>query len=124
MKYDLEERTARFGEEVIATVKKVKVTPVNKRIIEQLVGAAGSIGANYCEANESESKKDFVHKVRIAIKETKESKHWIRLLASAEVEIKEKLRSLWRENQEILMIFSKILVNCKTKKSPVLKLEN
>ena len=79
--YDLEERTARFAEAVIDAVKKLTITPINKRLIEQLVGSSGSIGANYCEANESESKKDFIHKMTIAKKEIKETKHWLRLLA-------------------------------------------
>ena len=82
-KYDLEERTAKFAEEIIKLVKSIKITPVNKRIIEQIVGSGGSIGANYCEANEAESKQDFKHKVGICKKETKETKHWLRLLATA-----------------------------------------
>ena len=73
------------------------------------MGSSGSIGANYCEATESESKKDFIHKIEIAKKEIKETKHWIRLLAKAEEEYKEKLRLLWQESQELLLIFSKIV---------------
>lgn len=114
--YDLEERTARFAESVIKLVKEIAITPVNKRIIEQLVGSSGSIGANYNEANESESKKDFVHKIRIATKEIKETKHWIRLLAIAESGSAPKLRIIWKEAQELLMIFSKILKSCKGRK--------
>lgn len=109
MKYDLEERTAKFAESVIEIVKRLSVTPVNKRIIEQLVGSSGSIGANYNEANEGESKKDFYHKIQIAKKEIKETQHWLRLLASAEPEIKEDLKDLWSEVHELLLIFSKIL---------------
>ena len=63
IKYDLEERTARFAEQLIDFVRTVKETAVNSRIITQLIGAVGSIGANYCEATEAESKKDFVHKI-------------------------------------------------------------
>ena len=108
-KYDLEERTAKFAEEIIKLVKSIKINAVNKRIIEQIVGSGGSIGANYCEANEAESKQDFKHKVGICKKETKETKHWLRLLATANPEIKEKLRELYKENQELLLIFSSIL---------------
>jgi four helix bundle protein len=111
-KYDLEERTARFAEAVIDLVKKLKVTPVNTRIIEQLVGSSGSIGANYSEATESESKKDFIHKVGIAKKEIKETRHWLRLLARSNNELKEELRLLWKESQELLLIFSKIKSSC------------
>src|SRR3990167_10770988 len=107
--YNLEERTAVFAESVIDFVKKIGVNPINKRIIEQLVGSSGSIGANYCEANESESKKDFIHKMGIAKKEIKETKHWIRLLARAEDDFKKDLRFLWQEAQELLLIFSKII---------------
>jgi len=114
-KYDLEERTAKFAEEIIKLVKSIKITPVNKRIIEQIVGSGGSIGANYCEANEAESKQDFKHKVGICKKETKETKHWLRLLASANPEVKEQLRELYKENQELLLIFSSILKSANKK---------
>lgn len=119
MKYDLEERTAKFAEEVIKIVRKLKINPVNRRIIEQLVGSSGSIGANYCEANGSESKRDFVHKLRIATKEIRETRHWLRLLAVAEPDVKEELRNQWAETQELLMIFYKILKGCKTKTAEV-----
>jgi len=113
--YDLEERTAKFAESVIDLVRKVHISPINKRIIEQLVGSSGSIGANYCEANESESKKDFIHKMSIAKKEIKETKHWLRLLSRSNDERKEELRLLWSEAQELLLIFSKIIYSSKNK---------
>jgi len=113
MKYDLEERTAKFAENVIETVRRINPGPVNKRIIEQLIGSSGSIGANYCEANEGESKKDFYHKIGIAKKEIKETKHWLRLLAKAEPDQVKELRQLWSEAHELLLIFSKILSKSK-----------
>ena len=113
--YDLEERTAQFAESIIDLVKKFMITPINKRLIEQLVGSSGSIGANYCEANESESRKDFIHKMAIAKKEIKETKHWLRLLAKAENNFKDELRKLWQEAQELLLIFSKIISSSKNK---------
>ena len=61
-KYDLEERTAKFGEVVIAFAKKVPVTPVTRPLIDQLVKSGTSVGANYCEADDSESKKAFRNK--------------------------------------------------------------
>ncbi|MBM3284051.1 four helix bundle protein [Candidatus Gottesmanbacteria bacterium] len=109
MKYDLEERKAKFAESIIDLVKTLQTTPVNSRIIEQIVGSGGSVGANYCEANESESKRDFQHKIGICKKELKESRHWLRLLARSNPEKKDEIRRLWRENQELLLIFSKIL---------------
>jgi len=115
-KYDLEERTALFAESIIDLVKSIRITSYNKRVIEQLVGSGGSIGANYCEANEAESKKDFIHKIGISKKEIKETKHWLRLLLRTNPEIKEKINSLYNESHQLLLIFSKILVSSKTKK--------
>ena len=114
--YDLEERTAKFAEDVIVLLKKVPNNPINNRLISQCVAAAGSIGANYCEANEAESKKDFIHKIGICKKETKEVKHWLRLLAKANPEFKDNLRKLWQEAQELLLIFSKIIRSSKNNK--------
>src|SRR5213592_2185549 len=61
--FDLEERTARFGEAIIRFAKKIPHSPVNNRLIEQLVGAGTSVGANYCEADDGVSKNDFKHKI-------------------------------------------------------------
>lgn len=106
--YDLEDRTARFAEEIISFTRTLKVDAVNKRIIEQLVGSSGSVGANYCEATEAESKKDFIHKIGIVKKEVKETKHWLRLMAQAHPEHKPKIREFWQEAHELLLIFAKI----------------
>jgi len=114
-KYDLEERTAKFAEEVIIFLKTIQETAINRRIISQLVGSAGSIGANYCEANEAESKRDFIHKIGICKKEIKEAKHWLRLLASSNPERKEEIRQFWQEAHELLLIFSKIKESAKKK---------
>lgn len=107
-KYDLEERTAKFAEEIIDFVRIIRQDAVNRRIIDQLVGSAGSLGANYCEATEAESKQDFSHKIGICKKETKETKHWLRLLARANPERVEEIRKFWREAHELLLIFAKI----------------
>ena len=107
--YDLEERTAKFGEAIIELMRKIPKDLVNQRLIPQVVGSGGSLGANYCEANEAESKKDFQHKIGICKKETKETKHWLRLLAKANPQLKDDFRKLWSEAQELLLIFSKIL---------------
>jgi len=115
MGYDLEERTAVFGEMVIDIARKIPNDPVNKRLIEQFVGSGGSIGANYCEANESESKKDFIHKMGIAKKEIKETRHWIRLLARTNPKLREEFRKIWQEAQELLLIFSKIISSSRKK---------
>lgn len=106
--YDLEERTARFAEVIIDFVRTIKQDAVNRRIIDQLVGASGSTGANYCEAVEAESKKDFIHKIGIVKKEAKETKHWLRLLSRANPEHAEKIQQFWKEAHELLLIFAKI----------------
>jgi four helix bundle protein len=108
-KYDLEERTAKFAEKIIDLMKKLSISPINKRPIEQIVGSSGSIAANYCEANEAESKKDFIHKIGICKKETKETRLWIRILARANPEFKAEFRPLWKEANELLLIFSSII---------------
>ncbi len=107
-KYNLEERAARFAEKTIEFVRTIKPDAVNRRIIDQLVGSAGSIGANYCEATEAESKKDFIHKIGICKKEIKETRHWLRLLAKSNPKRIKEIRGFWKEAQELLLIFSKI----------------
>lgn len=114
-KFDLEERTAVFAEKIIDLARSITIDAVNSRIATQVVGSGGSLGANYCEATEAESKKDFIHKIGICRKEIKETRHWLRLLARANPEKKEELRILWQEAQELLLIFSKIIRSSKNK---------
>ena len=115
-KYDLESRTAQFGELVIESVRKIKPDHINKSIISQLVRASGSIGANYCEAVEAESKRDFIHKISISKKEIKETKHWLQLLVKANPDFRVSARELWKEAQELLLIFSKTLITSRFNK--------
>ena len=82
-KYDLEERTAKFGEEVIKFAKDVPKDEVTRPIITQLVKCGTSIGANYCEADDAESGRDFKHKIGICKKEARESKHFLRMAVIA-----------------------------------------
>ncbi len=108
-KYNLEERTAKLGESIIDFAKTIPKSIVNIPLISQLVRAGTSIGANYCEADGAESKKDFRHKIAICKKEAKETKHWLRMIAKAEPSLKEKAKILWRETQELTLIFSSII---------------
>lgn len=108
-KLDLRNRTRDFAKEVIVLLRKIKQDAVNQRLISQLVASSGSIGANYCEASEAESKKDFIHKVLIAKKEIKESEHWIELLQTAHPELDKDFNKLASECHELLLIFSKII---------------
>ncbi len=107
-RYDLEERLAKFAENLIEFARTIPQNSLNRRIIEQLIGAGGSAGANYCEATEAESKKDFIHKIGLVKKELKETKHWLRLLARANSEKAEETRKFWKETHELLLIFAKI----------------
>jgi four helix bundle protein len=106
--FDLEERTASFGEQVILFAKSVPRDPVNVPLVTQLVRAATSIGANYAEADDAESKKDFRHKIGICRKESRECKHWLRMIAAAEPDRKEEMRALWQEAKELNLIFGAI----------------
>ena len=106
-RYDLEERTVKFAENVIDIVRFVKIDAVNKKIIEQLIGSSGSVGANYCEATEAESKKDFAHKMGICKKELKETKHWLKLLARSNPDLNEGIKKMWKEAHELLLISAK-----------------
>jgi four helix bundle protein len=103
--YDLEERTARFGEAIIRFAKKIPRGPGNNRLIDQLVGAATSVGANYCEADEGVSRKDFKKSIGTCKKEARETKFFLRMVATAEVGLKPEARRLWREAKELHLIF-------------------
>ena len=100
-KWDLEERTAKFGENIILFCKKVPRNPITIPLITQLVKAGTGVGANYCEADDAESKKDFRHKIGIVKKESRESKHFIRMIVVAVPKLKEDGKPLWQEAKEL-----------------------
>ena len=106
--FDLEERTARFGEAIIRFAKNIPQNPVNNRLIEQLVGAGTSVGANYCEADDGVSRKDFKNKIGTCRKEARETKFFLRMVATAEPSLQPEARNLWQEAKELHLIFSKI----------------
>ena len=107
-KYDLEERTEKFGEAVIEFSKTVPLNAITTPIVSQLVRSATSMGANYMEANCASSRKDFRNKIFICEKETQETKHWLRMLAGAVPGKKGEIRTLWKECHELNLIFQKI----------------
>ena len=109
--YDLEERTAKFGEAVIDFCKQIELSVITSPLINQLIRSATSIGANYCEANGASRKKDFKNKISISKKESKETEYWLRMLAKANVKHKQKCPVLWQEAHELTLIFSKIVIN-------------
>lgn len=106
--FDLEERSARFGEAVIAFAKTVPTNVVTIPLIGQLVRSGTSIGANYCEADEAVSKKDFRNKIGTCKKEARETKHWLRMIAAADPDKKLPARPLWQEAKELHLIFAAI----------------
>lgn len=103
--FDLEERTARFGEAIVRFSKKIPHGPINNRLIDQIVGCGTSVGANYCEANEGVSKKDFHFIIGRCRKEAKESKHFLRMIAASEPSLAGEARTLYREASELHLIF-------------------
>jgi four helix bundle protein len=105
---DLEERTAKFGEAIVRFVKGVRLTAITNPIVTQLVRAATSIGANYCEADDAGSRKEFLYRISICKRESRESKHWLRMLVVAAPEQKEQARALWIEAKELHLIFAAI----------------
>jgi four helix bundle protein len=104
--FDLEERTALFGEAAIRFVKKIPRAPENDRLINQLIGCSTSIGANYCEANEAVSKKDFKNTIGRCVKEAKETKFFLRMIAASEPRLADEARKLYREAKELHLIFA------------------
>jgi four helix bundle protein len=109
--YDLEERTAQFGEAVIDFARTIPQNPVTNRIIAQLVGAGTSVGANYVEADDAVSKKEFLKNIGTCRKEARETKHFLRMAVRAVPELKPQARLLWSEARELQLIFSKIRRN-------------
>ncbi len=106
--WDLEERTAQFGEAIIGFAKKIPQNPANNRLISQLVGAGTSVGANYCEADDAVSGKEFKLRIGNCRKESKESMFFLRMVAKAEESLAEEARKLWREAKELNLIFGAI----------------
>jgi four helix bundle protein len=95
--YDLEERTAQFSERVIDFCSEITFTPITSPLVTQIIRSATSIGANYCEADDAESKRDFRHKIGICRKEARETKYWFRMIAKAAPTSKASARPLWTE---------------------------
>ncbi|MDQ8193745.1 four helix bundle protein [Coraliomargarita sp. SDUM461004] len=113
-KYDLEERTAVFGEDVIAFAQGIPVNQITRSLIDQLVRAGTSVGANYCEADDAHTKKEFRHKLSYCRKESRETKHWLRMMAKAVPDCRDHSLVLWKEAHELNLIFSSIIRNSAT----------
>ena len=108
-KFDLEERTTKFACKVIHLCRALERGPINDRLIGQIVGSSGSIGANYREANDSLGKKDFIRCLKIARREAKETYHWLKLLIEANPNKRKELQGLIDEVKEYKNILSAII---------------
>lgn len=108
-RYDLEERTAVFGESVIGFVRRTPLDPITRPIVSQLVRAATSVGGNYCEADEAESKKEFRYRIGLCKREPRECKHQIRMIVAAAPDFRSDARPLWQEAKELTKTFAAIL---------------
>ena len=104
--FNLEDRTLNYTRGIIVLCKKLPNHAINIKLIGQLVSAAGSVGANYREANEALSKKDFAHKMRITRKECKESTYWLELLKEANTTFTEQINSFIQESKELRPTFN------------------
>ena len=108
---ELEERCFDFARRVKELIKKCKMNVTNIKISGQLIDASGSVGANYIEANEALSTKDFIYRIRISKKESKEAKFWLRLIDCEEKDQQEQ-NALIQEAKELMLIFGGILQKC------------
>jgi len=112
-RYDLEDRTLKYTRAVIGFTDVIPKTIVNQEIIKQLFRSSSSIGANYIEANGALGKKDFIMRIRICRKETKESHYWLNLISTKDELLEKQKQSLINETIELLRIFNTILNNVK-----------
>lgn len=108
-KFDLEDRTLRFAQDVRIFIRKLPRSIINEEDGRQLVRASGSVGANYLEANDALGKKDFAMRIRISRKEAKESRYWLNLFANLETELEKERDVLVEESVELIKILSAIL---------------
>jgi four helix bundle protein len=107
-RYDLADRTTSFGEMVVRFAKKVPLNVITSPLISQFVRSGTSVGANYCEADDADTKKDFLYKIGVCKREAKETKYWLQMIAGAEAACKTEARKLWHEAKELHLIFAAI----------------
>ena len=107
-KFDLAERTSLFGEGVIRFAKSIRRPEITRPLILQLIRSSTSVGANYAEADDAGSRKEFFHRVSICQRESRESMHWLRMMVAAEPDCRETAKLLWTEARELNRIFAAI----------------
>ena len=111
--FDLEKRTTEFAKAVIRLCLKLPRNPMNDRLVNQVVGSSGSVGANYREANDALGKKDFAQRMKIARREAKEAIHWLELICEANKNTESQVDPLLREADELKRILSAIIEKTK-----------
>lgn len=114
--YQLEERLKKFSENIIGFCSTIRETTITRPLISQLIRSGTSIGANYCEANNASSKKDFRNKIYICKKESQETKYWLGLMSKADSSLKERSLELINDCHEFVLIFQKIVYTMKNGK--------
>ena len=107
--YPLEDRVLEFGKRIVRLCQALPKNIINTPLINQIIRSGTAIGANYCEANETKTKKDLRFKVRLSLKEAKETIYWLKLIIAANPSFAERMKLLLAESQELVKIFSKIL---------------
>jgi four helix bundle protein len=112
---ELNARLLDFGARVIKLVESLPKTLVGRRIGDQLLRSATSVGANYEEAQAAESKENFVHKLQVALKEVREANYWLRLLAKSGKLPAERLVSILDESNQLRAMLSKAVARAKGK---------
>jgi four helix bundle protein len=111
-KFDLKERILKFVLSVIELTKKLPQDRTNVVLINQIIRSATSVGANYEEADGSRSKKEFVSTMGVVKKEAKETKYWLEIIKQENPVIQKKVELIQEENEELIKIFAKIIINC------------
>jgi len=113
-RFNLEERVIKFSNSITDFCNSLPKNLITKPLISQLVRSGTSIGANYSEATECDSKKDFISKISIAKKEAKETRYWLRIIVHSLPKFKSEARVLWKEAQELNLIFASIIRRTKS----------
>ena len=111
-KFNLIARTEEFGKSVINFAKRIPKNTITLPLISQFTRAGTSVGANYMEADNAESKNDFKHKISISCKESKETTYWLKMLVAASPELKNPAMILYQEAKELNLIFNAIIKSC------------
>jgi four helix bundle protein len=114
-KFDLEDRTLDFAKRVVRMCKELPTNTVNDKLIDQVIRSAGSVGANYREANDALGTKDFLMRLKISRKEAKETHFWLELIIEANPNLKKRIESLFQESLELKKILSTIITKLQNK---------